>query len=211
MFLPAGIAFAFAFAFAFVILLTAPALAYDDPLIDSYRSPSPAFHKQVISLARNAVKSYVSRGHHPAAPQGLDPLLQKPSGVFVTITKNGVVRGCMGTLHPGQDSAADEVIRSAIMAASVDPWNKPVTPAELPELRYTVTFSGVLQRVESEDQINTAREGIFVRRGQRGALLLPGEALTSQWALYRCKHKAGIPQDAPVEIYRFQTASFSGN
>ncbi len=197
------------YALLVVLLLTGPVFCQDDPLLRDYRNPPGEFKQQVVELARQGVELYLKQGVHMSPAADVHPLLRRSMGAFVTITLDGKVRGCMGSLHPVEQDVAGEIIRSAIMAATVDPWNKPVTPAELPRLKYTVTFAGTLQRVESEMEINTGREGIFVRRGSRGALLLPGEALTSQWALFRCRQKAGIPQDMPVDIFKFQTATFS--
>jgi AMMECR1 domain-containing protein len=51
------------------------------------------------------------------------------------------------------------------------------------------------------------QEGLMVTNGKRGAVLLPGEAKTSTWAIAECCRKAGIRPQGEM-LYRFRTTVF---
>ena len=131
----------------------------------------------------------------------------RPAGVFVTIVKDGVVRGCMGTVEPHEDSCAEEISRSAVMAATIDPWHEPVSKDELEGLDYIISVIGEIRKINSPSELNPHKLGLLIRDGQKSALLLPGEAKTPEWQIFKCKQKAGIPQYKKVEMFVFETVT----
>jgi AmmeMemoRadiSam system protein A len=175
---------------------------------------TPEQERQVVALARQAVETFVRTGQtlnvrSPAVRRPLrtrcERVLRRRLGVFVTLNLNGRVRGCLGTTEPRQANLAEEIIHAAIGAATKDSRFHPVTAAELPRLRYEVSVVGPLRQVHSVHDLQPWRLGLLVRSGGRTGLLLPKEAKTARWQLAECKRKGGIPPDADVTMFVFET------
>lgn len=137
-------------------------------------------------------------------PAELPPELRRRAGVFVSIKKDGVLRGCIGTYLPTRENLAAEIIANAIKAATEDPRFPPVRPEELPRLKVSVD---VLSPPEpcTEADLDPKRYGVIVEKGWRLGLLLPDlEGVdTAEEQLRIAKMKAGIPPDESCKIYRF--------
>lgn len=92
-----------------------------------------------VTLAKLAVESFVKEGKIIESPKDLsENLLNQKSGTFVTIMKNGNLRGCIGTYLPTKESIAKEIISNAIAAAAEDYRFGSIQKEELPNLKYTV-------------------------------------------------------------------------
>lgn len=179
------------------------------PLLQRLKQEKNEANEAVVcSIARKAVEQKVRNGKVISLPSSLPGFVKEPSGAFVTIVKGKNVVGCMGTMEPREKNLGLEIIRSANMAAAMDPWHKPLRESDLPKLKYIVSIPGTPKQITSSAQLNPAKLGLLVRKGKRSALLLPGEALTPEWQVYQCKIKAGIPQNEKVEMYIFETVTF---
>ncbi|MCL5773051.1 MAG: AmmeMemoRadiSam system protein A [Firmicutes bacterium] len=163
---------------------------------------------QILKLAKMSLKTYFDTGEILPVPQGLRGILKMPSGVFVTIVKNEKVRGCMGTLYPSQEDLAHEIVRSTILAATQDKRVPPLKKSELNKVKFIVSVPGNLRKVYSVSQLDPAKYGLMIKKGEKSALLLPGEARTAIWQMQECKRKAGIPRNEKVEMYIFRTVTF---
>src|SRR5699024_6273807 len=64
-------------------------------------------------------------------------LLEKKAGVFVSLKKDGRLRGCIGTIAPTTGSVAEEIIQNAVSAAVSDRRFPEVAYEELPYLEYS--------------------------------------------------------------------------
>jgi len=81
----------------------------------------------------------VRSGRRLPLPEGLpDELLNNQAGVFVSLHKNGRLRGCIGTIAPAAGNVALEIIQNAVSAGLQDNRFAPVEAAELPLLIYKV-------------------------------------------------------------------------
>ncbi len=163
----------------------------------------------LVSLARCAVEEYLLRGH-VIKPSVTEPSAQ--AACFVCIkTRDGKLRGCMGTTEPSKPSLAEEVIANAINAATRDPRFVPVSAEELPSLRFSVD---VLSRLEptTPDKLDPRTYGVLVedeRRTKRGLLLPAIEGIeTVEQQLAIAMYKAGLRADESFKIYRFTVQRF---
>ncbi|MBI2303212.1 MAG: AmmeMemoRadiSam system protein A [Chloroflexi bacterium] len=163
----------------------------------------------LVRLARDTVVSFVLRQPLPDYG-GLLPTLGERAGVFVSIKKLGELRGCIGTLEPVRHNVVEEVAHNAISAAIRDPRFPPVTPAELPYLSFSVDVLSPPEPVTDHTQLDPKRYGIIVERGRRRGLLLPDlEGInTGQEQICIACHKAGIPPEGPITLYRFETKRY---
>ena len=166
----------------------------------------------LVDLARRTIEARVSGAAAPAVPDGDWP---DASGVFVTIKRNGALRGCLGTLDPGPRLAAD-VARCAADAATVDPRFPPVAAAELSGLAIEVSVLGPLEEIAPPAAaIVIGRHGLVAELGARRGLLLPQVAPEWGWTvdqfLGQTCVKAGLPADAwqhGARILRFEAEVF---
>jgi AmmeMemoRadiSam system protein A/AmmeMemoRadiSam system protein B len=160
-----------------------------------------------VKLARESVESYVLRHQVMVVPDGLPAeLLQRRAGAFVSIHKQGRLRGCIGTIAPTRANLAEEIIRNAVSAAANDPRFDPIQPEELKWLEISVDVLGEAEDIQSEDELDVRRYGVIVTRGHRRGLLLPDldgvDTVRQQVAIAR--RKAGIGPEEEVSLQRFE-------
>ncbi len=164
----------------------------------------------LVKLAKQTVESYVTEGTVPEPPEELAPEMKEQAGVFVSIHKQGELRGCIGTFEPVTDSVAEEIIGNAIASATRDPRFHPVAPDELEDLDYSVDVLTTPEPVESQDELDPKKYGVIVQSGYNRGLLLPDlegvDTVEQQIAI--CRQKAGIPSKAPVKLYRFEVKRY---
>ncbi len=146
----------------------------------------------------------------PAFSEPVPTELQQPAGVFVSLKKQGQLRGCIGTILPTQPDAATEIIRNAVSAATADPRFPRVQPQELVELEISVDILTPPELIESLSELDPRRYGVIVRRGNRSGLLLPdleGVDTVTEQVDIACR-KAGIHPGEPLEMYRFEVIRY---
>ena len=91
-------------------------------------------------------------------------LHKKRAGAFVTIKKDGMLRGCIGTTEPTKFSLGEEIINNAVSAASMDPRFPPVDKNELPYL--TVSVDVLLPPEDaSAEELNPKEYGVIDSKG----------------------------------------------
>jgi uncharacterized protein len=152
--------------------------------------------KTLLEIARGALAAAVERRAMPAMPQSR--ALCRHDGAFVTITRNGRLRGCIGRL-PSSASLADVVASCARSVGSEDPRFPRVEPDELPAVEIELSVLSALAAIKPEE-IEPGKHGLFVSNGARRGVLLPQVALQFHWNGMRfleatCE-KAGLAPDA---------------
>ncbi len=165
----------------------------------------------IVKLARHAVESYINNQTIIDIPKDIKAKLSRPGGVFVSIKKNGNLRGCIGTTRATQESLAKEIINNAISAAVKDPRFNPVNINEVEELTYSVDILDKAEEVDDISQLDPKEYGIIVRKGDHSGLLLPNlEGVdTVQKQLEIAKRKANILlEDNDIELMRFKVKRY---
>jgi len=174
-----------------------------------------------VQLARDAIETYLRTGEMLDGSEiQLPPIFNEVRGVFVTLSKDGDLRGCIG--HPYADSHLRNAIAdSALSAALRDPRFPPVDVKEMDSITVEVTIltKPELMDVPPKDlpsSIKIVRHGLIVKSGYRQGLLLPQVAPENdfdevEFLNHTCM-KAGLPCDAwaeGAEIYAFEGQIFS--
>ena len=160
-----------------------------------------------VRLAWQSVESYVRNRRIMETPDHLPPELKnRRAGAFVSIHKQGRLRGCIGTISPTRPSLAEEIICNAVSAAARDPRFDPIRPDELKLLEINVDVLGEPEDIASEAELDVKRYGVIVSRDHRRGLLLPDlegvDTVEKQIAIAR--QKAGIGPKEPVKLQRFE-------
>lgn len=164
----------------------------------------------LVKLAKDTVEQYI-RHRKMIVPPG-DPAdeMTMKAGVFVSIKKQGELRGCIGTFQPTTENVASEIIQNAISAATQDPRFPPVNSKELEALEYSVDVLTAPERVESKKNLDPKKYGVIVKSGVRKGLLLPDlegvDTVDQQVGI--ASMKAGIYLDEDIELYRFEVKRF---
>jgi uncharacterized protein len=182
----------------------------DHPTLD------PDFGKSLLTHARTAI---ATRLDLPAPPTVDHPALHAPGASFVTLTRHGQLRGCIGHLHPIQALGPD-VRENAIAAAFHDPRFIPLTAAEWPDLSIEVSVLGpsVFSPCPTEEdclrQIVPFQDGVILASSSRHATFLPQvwEQLPDpQDFIAHLLQKAGLPVTlwpSDMQLGRYQVAKY---
>ncbi len=162
---------------------------------------------EYVQLARQTIEEYVRTGKKRKIPEGLPgEMYESRAGVFVSIKKEGQLRGCIGTIQAVRGNVAEEIVENAVSASSSDPRFSPVGPEELEKLTISVDVLGETQKIDSPDQLDVKRYGVVVTRGYRRGLLLPNldgiDTVEDQIRI--AKQKAGIGEQEEAQLERFE-------
>ena len=159
-------------------------------------------------LARRAVETFTLTGEVVDPVISPEGLLAGRAPCFVCLkTRDGELRGCIGTIEPAKDTLAQEIVANAISAATNDPRFNSVRDSELADLVYSVD---VLMPAEPTlmESLDPAIYGVIVEdesESRRGLLLpdIPGVD-TAEQQVDIAKRKAGISPETPVKLLRFK-------
>ncbi|MDD3013031.1 MAG: AmmeMemoRadiSam system protein A [Candidatus Gastranaerophilales bacterium] len=161
-----------------------------------------------VEFAKLTVEKYIKENKKPSLPLSLVGIEVEKAGSFVSIkTKNGDLRGCIGTIFPTKNTIIEEIVHNAISASTQDPRFEPIKRYELNDLVYSVDVLHPPEDVASLDELDPNIYGIIVlAQSGRQALLLPDlegvDTVEDQIAI--CMRKAGIPSHEAISIKRFK-------
>ena len=172
--------------------------------IQAQREQSDAY----VRLARSSVESYVNYGKVMRVPEGLpEELYETQAGAFVSIHKDGELRGCIGTIEPVQSSLAMEIIRNAVSACSRDPRFPAIEPSELPYLEISVDVLGKPEVIPDKSYLDPKRYGVICTCGRNRGLLLPdleGVDTVDEQVSIACRKGQIDPYDDDLVLERFE-------
>ena len=161
-----------------------------------------------VKLARETIETYIRDGKKPSLPQGLpEDITSRKAGVFVSIHKEGRLRGCIGTISSVYDCIGNEIIENAISASTKDPRFDPIRPHELPMLEINVDVLSDAEDIKSKDELDVKKYGVIVTKGYKRGLLLPNldgvDTVDEQVAI--ALRKAGLSENEKgYSLQRFE-------
>ncbi|MBQ6493429.1 MAG: AmmeMemoRadiSam system protein A [Erysipelotrichaceae bacterium] len=160
-----------------------------------------------VRLARKAIEYYVINHRHLPLKEVDDrELLKEKAGTFVSIHKDGRLRGCIGTIMAVRDNVASEIIGNAVSACSRDPRFPPIREDELKDLEISVDVLGEIEDIDSPEQLDVKRYGVIVSCGERKGLLLPDldGVDTVEEQIDIAREKGGIRKNENYKLQRFE-------
>ena len=169
----------------------------------------------LLTIARNAIGSRFGREATAFTPQAE---LAQPGASFVTLTQNGQLRGCIGSLEAYRALSRD-VAENALAAAFRDPRFPPLASDELTRTRIEVSLLAAAQAIDFSDEedalarLRPGIDGLILTHGNRRATFLPQvwESLPEpRRFIAQLKLKAGLPaafwdQDLRLARYGVRT------
>ena len=178
---------------------------------------SAELQKQMLQLARSAIASHLN----------IEPLisceaeqLNENGASFVTLTKNGNLRGCIGSLQASRPLQED-IVQNALAAAFRDPRFRPLTSSELPLVTIEVSVLTEPEAVtfnSTEELFSLIRpdvDGVIIEKGYHRATFLPQVWLqlpTHPQFFSHLLQKAALPEDTPLTdltVQRYQVEKFT--
>ena len=170
----------------------------------------------LLVRARNAIAAQLRQ---PQRPEAAHPALALPGATFVTLTQNGALRGCIGSLEARRPLDQD-VRANAVAAAFRDPRFAPLTLAELPRTRVEVSLLTAPVPLNFSSEADALRQlrphvdGVVLIAGP-DSRLGRGTFLPQVWEqlpeprqfLAHLKQKAGLPADwwsDEVQLQRYE-------
>lgn len=175
--------------------------------------------EELVRAARKAVEDVLTGRGGSGSP--LDSQFDFLSGVFVTISKQGRLRGCIGFPLPSQRLSAG-LVDAAVAAATQDPRFPPMTESELGEVTFEVTVLTEPEEIDCSgadisSMVRVGRDGLAVRGRNASGLLLPQVPVEHGWDarefLSMTCRKAGLDghawKDGDIVVSRFQGIVFA--
>lgn len=171
--------------------------------------------RALLKAARDSIREYLKLSSEnfniiEEGGRGLE------RGAFVTLHKNGNLRGCIGFIYP-QGSLLSSVKRLAVEAAVHDPRFNPVSEDELKEIDIEISVLTLPKRVSKPEDIIMGKDGVIIKKGFRQGVFLPQVADETGWSLEEflsnlASSKAGLAEDSwrepSTELYVFQAVVF---
>jgi len=170
-----------------------------------------------VKLARRAIEVYLTEGK--VVRDKHSGVFEERRGVFTTLTKRGMLRGCIGFPYPIK-RLDEAIIESAIAAATQDPRFPRVSIEEMNEICVEVTVLTPPEKIVANPRdlpkyVEIGKHGLMVQMGPYSGLLLPQVAvefsLDPESFLSETCMKAGLPPDcwlSGAEVYRFEGQIF---
>lgn len=171
---------------------------------------------ELLRIARASVESAVRdrKAYEPEVSSS--PALVQERGAFVTLKKQGELRGCIGYVSPIRPLYLT-VRDVAAYAALRDTRFSPVKPEELRDLEYEISVLSPFQQVLKPETVRVGEHGLLVKQGDHEGVLLPQVPVEQHWDrrtfLEEAAVKAGLPmdawQDAATDLFTFTALVFS--
>ncbi|MBU5638204.1 AmmeMemoRadiSam system protein A [Geomonas sp. Red69] len=169
--------------------------------------------KLLLQLAREAITATVQTGKLKMQQLGEDRLAA-PKGCFVTIKKQGALRGCIGNFS--SDRPLYELVQEmAASAATRDPRFYPMKEADLVEFELEISVLSPLSKISSPEEVEVGKHGLYLEKNFSRGVLLPQVAVEHNWDretfLNQTAMKAGLKKDdwkEGADLYVFSAEVF---
>lgn len=168
-------------------------------------------HRELLRIARTSIETYIRTGEKTPL-QVTDARLNQVQGAFVTIQKDGQLRGCIGHVI-GQYPLAQTVQEVAIAAATEDPRFNRLSVDELAEIKLEVSVLSVPTLINDTDEIILGTHGVILSDGKsHQGVFLPQVATETGWDKEQflnelCQQKAGLTPECwknpLIKLYTF--------
>ena len=168
----------------------------------------------LLDIAKKAITAKINHREMPEVKIDSDNLKLK-RGAFVTLKKQGHLRGCIGYIRAFKP-LWETVQEMAVAAAFNDPRFPSLKPEEVQHLTFEISVLSPFKRVKDIKEIEVGKHGLYIVHGYNSGLLLPQVAIEYGWDrenfLKETCYKAGLPLDAwrdeATEIYIFSADYF---
>jgi AmmeMemoRadiSam system protein A len=174
---------------------------------------SSDLRRTLLQLARNSIQIYLTSGDKLNFQTDL-PEFNLRRGCFITLRKAGELRGCVGTFD-ASEVLYKNIIRMAVAAAFQDTRFPPLGKDEFSQVKIEISVLGELEKIQSLDEIELGKHGVYIKLGHRSGTFLPEVAAEQGWSVQEfvmacAREKARLSTDeiSRAEIYRYPVEKF---
>ncbi len=172
--------------------------------------------RELLEKARKSITRYLETGKQgPPDPVENKGILEESAGAFVSIYVKGELRGCIGNFAR-EETLNDLVQRMAVMA-TVDRRFENLHADELDQMELEISVLSPLKKIQSTDEIELGKHGIYIKKGIRSGTFLPQVAKKTGWSkqefLGHCaRDKAGLGWEGwrDAELFTYEACIFRG-
>lgn len=168
----------------------------------------------LLKLARESITLYLINSKNETPTTEPSGIMKEHYGAFVTLKKDGKLRGCIGRFDPSL-TLYQTIAEMAIAAATRDSRFEAVSTQELDQIEIEISILTPLKKIYSIDQVQLGKHGIYIRKGLYSGTFLPQVATDTNWTkeefLGHCAHdKTGIGWDGwkTAELYTYEAIVF---
>ncbi|MGM0463320.1 MAG: AmmeMemoRadiSam system protein B [Bacteroidota bacterium] len=165
---------------------------------------------QLLNIARETLDNILSNKPEPEYNESdLSPALLDKLGAFVSIYRNGELRGCVGRFMPS-DPLYLTVRSMAKAAAFNDSRFSPLKKEEIDDISIEISVLSPLKKTDDINEIELGRHGVYLKKGFHSGTFLPQVARGRDWSVtdflgHIARDKAGLGwtdwKDAEIYIY----------
>ncbi len=174
---------------------------------------TPEEKRELLQLARSSIETYLLEKKLPYY-QAQDSKFLEKKGAFVTLKKEGHLRGCIGFINPILP-LYQTVTQAAVYAACKDQRFLPLSPGELKDVEIEISILSPLKKIDDPQIVEIGKHGLLITKGDKSGLLLPQVAVENHWSkktfLEQACMKAGLPPNAwkrGADIFIFEATIF---
>ena len=187
--------------------------SYEGPFGVGYGCVKLNVVDEYVNLAKKSIKTFLEKGEKLKLPEDLNnnAFYNTKAGTFVSLKKDGELRGCIGTIFPTEESLGKEIIENAVSAAFRDPRFNPLKKEELEKIEYSVDVLEKPEEINDRSKLNPKKYGVIVTKDSRKGVLLPNlegvETVEKQLDIVLRKAGIGKDEDYTLEemlIYAIQ-------
>jgi AmmeMemoRadiSam system protein B/AmmeMemoRadiSam system protein A len=172
--------------------------------------------KELLKIARSTLEQYIRDKKTPEInASGFSSILKTPSGAFVSLKEDGVLRGCIGRFTT-EEPLYQVVQQMTIASSTEDNRFPPVNSKELNNISIEISILSPMKKISSIDEIVLGKHGIYIKKGSASGTFLPQVATETKWSkedfLGHCsRDKAGLGWNGwkDAEIYIYEAVVFS--
>lgn len=170
-----------------------------------------------LKLARQTLEKYFKPQTQVETDYKQQSVFQEKRGVFVTLNKQGQLRGCIGLIETSDINLGEAISKMALAAAFNDNRFESLAERELSEIEIEISVLSVPQKIKDVSEIVLGKHGVIVKKGYNSGVFLPQVAEETGWTKAEflselCTQKANLAadcwQDPQVDFYIFTAQVF---
>ena len=168
---------------------------------------------ELLKIARKSIENKLANKNFDYQSENIN--FHLPAAIFVTLTIDNKLRGCIGTMSP-HSSLIDAVKEYSLLSAFGDYRFKKLTKDELSKIKIEISILSPLKKIHSIEEIKENEHGVYVKQGNNSGVYLP-----QVWEHFEskedfldslCFEKANLPikawKEKSTEIFIFSVDKF---
>ncbi|MHC4183622.1 MAG: AmmeMemoRadiSam system protein B [Planctomycetota bacterium] len=162
-------------------------------IIDENPSLNNNEQATLLRVARDTLETYIRERKLPDVNNGKYTFTQKlkeKRGVFVTLNKNGGLRGCIGHILP-REPLFKAVMKNTVSSSTNDMRFMPVSEDELTDLEIDISVLSPIKKISGPEKFIPGKHGIIIRMLGSSAVFLPQVATEQGAKKQDCQHTPG--------------------